>query len=128
MGDKMPKINHFNINSNFPAVAQADTATVTVTTTMPQTTLGPFEETYTYSEVTVSSGDIVSPTIYFKGNYYVGNSIADINDVFHEYAYFERISPTRLRFYLHLQNYDGSASQTHAQWSATAYVNIFRVP
>lgn len=123
----MPKISHFNINSNFPAVAQADTATIVVTTTMPQTTVSSYGEASVYSEITVSSGDIVSPTIYFKGNYYVGNSITDVNESFHEYAYFERVSPTRLRFYLLLQNYD-SASQTHAQWSATAYVNIFRVP
>lgn len=125
MGVKMPRLNNFTLNSNFPAVAKANSSSASLS--MSAQTLGVGGNYSVTRQISVGQGDILSPIIELGGTYYPTTLYANTDGTWQELVIIERTSPTVATMIMYIENI-GSATATHPAWTANAYLESFRIP
>lgn len=124
-GVKMAKLSNFTINSTYPAAIKNGSTSGNIT--FPSRSMGAYTEYSVSQNITVASGQIVTPAIKVGSTIYPTSAYSNQTNQWMEQIWIERTSATNVRVTFYVMNI-GSSTATHSATTATVYINTFTMP
>lgn len=125
MGVKMAKLSNFTINSTYPAAIKNGSTSGTIT--FPSRSIGSGGSYFVTQNITVASGQIVTPAIKVGNTTYPTSAYSNQTNQWIEQIWIERTSATNVQVVFYVANI-GSGTATHSSATATVYINTFTMP
>ena len=121
----MAKLSNFTINSTYPAAIKNGSTSGNIT--FPSRSMGAYTEYSVSQNITVASGQIVTPAIKVGSTIYPTSAYSNQTNQWMEQIWIERTSATNVKVTFYVMNI-GSSTATHSATTATVYINTFTMP